>query len=345
MKNSNDKGFQINIYENYPKILTPRFLTHISTQIIGIEEIYPHEKRPKFIKSNREPEVGLIGHIAAGIYISLVLLFIVGLILLILSVILGVSNSLWVNIILPIILIISTAGGLFTFFETIKNSKNERERNKKVHADNLEKYNYNLDKYNTLLLEISSDAFQQKERMKKLSSKLNIIMDKLFRNFEILDENAVKKGISEEYFYKFLKKYSDYNVYKSIKFSFYYPDLVLVKSNLIIILEIDEPYSMDNKEPIHYDSIDKSRDDYFLENDLVVIRFTEEQILEHSFICLEIINQVYISCMNLTTFNKTFSYNMIESPVLSYQEAFDLAYNRTRNSVPERVRKLELLHL
>lgn len=84
--------------------------------------------------------------------------------------------------------------------------------------------------------------------------------------------------------------------FKSLRVSFFYPDLlVLTPRGLMIDVEIDEPYSADSKKPIHaihsLDNNDFGRNQYFTKNNCNVIRFTERQIIRYPEICLRIILQ------------------------------------------------------
>ena len=84
--------------------------------------------------------------------------------------------------------------------------------------------------------------------------------------------------------------------FKSLRVSFFYPDLlVLTPRGLMIDVEIDEPYSADSKKPIHaihsLDNNDFRRNQYFTKYNCSVIRFTERQIIRYPEICLRIILQ------------------------------------------------------
>ncbi|MBE6231185.1 MAG: hypothetical protein E7117_02325 [Bacteroidales bacterium] len=61
----------------------------------------------------------------------------------------------------------------------------------------------------------------------------------------------------------------------------YIPDFVLyqARNNLYIDIEIDEPYDINYRKPIHYiGSNDVNRDNYLISNGWVVIRYSEKQI-------------------------------------------------------------------
>ncbi|WP_461640567.1 hypothetical protein [Labilibaculum euxinus] len=78
----------------------------------------------------------------------------------------------------------------------------------------------------------------------------------------------------------------------------YIPDFILQdnKTNLHIDIEIDEPYSLKSKRPIHYiennKHIDNLRDSYFNKAGWYVVRFTEEQVLKYPKKCCGVIAQL-----------------------------------------------------
>jgi len=108
----------------------------------------------------------------------------------------------------------------------------------------------------------------------------------------------------------------------------YYPDLSIIDENLgfAIDIEIDEPYDMVNKEPIHYisklqqsekrfknrktlDSIqeykscDDFRDECITDSNWIVIRFSEEQVVEYPENCCYFIAKVINEVSNTNTYN------------------------------------------
>jgi hypothetical protein len=70
----------------------------------------------------------------------------------------------------------------------------------------------------------------------------------------------------------------------------YRPDLALFwqKHNLCIDIEIDEPYDIVSRKPIHYmGSSDYLRNLYFVSQGWVVIRFSEKQVVENTADCIK----------------------------------------------------------
>lgn len=116
-----------------------------------------------------------------------------------------------------------------------------------------------------------------------------------------------KSGISEEFFFKHLTKYFGSSIFKNCgimsenipyRADFYYFDK---KYNLHIDIEIDEPYTYDKKEPIHYE--DNDHDNYrnmiFLSHNWIVLRFAEEQVVcQPEECCKFIVNVINEICFD-----------------------------------------------
>lgn len=135
----------------------------------------------------------------------------------------------------------------------------------------------------------------------------------------VVDE-SVRKGISELWFYKKIKEIieprgGEVSIYKkvmifdyfyrqydleSMSTKYYYPDIAITIENLYIDIEIDEPYTMDSKLPIHCIGSDDYRNYYLASNGWEIIRFSEQQIVEHTDKCLETIKKTIDSILNGT---------------------------------------------
>lgn len=336
----------INNTNTYPIVIIPDYIKQASSSKVKFEEVYPNIKRPsapnrKKIDDDKELKI-LIGGIGCGFFFFMGF----GLICLILTnIFFDIKPETWKSYWFPTILTISILIGISTIFAGFKGNNIEMKKSEEEYKKNYPIYLQNLKKYNDLVSNVNSEKFQYRERQKRKTLIFENNRKQIFNNLEILDDNAIKKGISEEFFHRFLVRYSDMTVYKSIKYSYYYPDLILVKNNVITILEIDEPYANETKEPIHFDNTDKNRDDYFISNNFIIIRFTEEQILNFTEECLNIINEIFECCTELKSYSKSDSFIKIETPKLSYQEAFDLAYSNSRKSVPDRIKRLEKKYL
>ena len=129
----------------------------------------------------------------------------------------------------------------------------------------------------------------------------------------VVDE-SVRKGISELWFYKKIKEIieprgGEVSINKkvmifghldleSMSTKFFYPDIAIIIENLYIDVEIDEPYTMDSKLPIHCVGSDDYRNYYLASNGWEIIRFSEQQIVEHTEKCIETIKNTIDFILN-----------------------------------------------
>jgi very-short-patch-repair endonuclease len=124
-----------------------------------------------------------------------------------------------------------------------------------------------------------------------------ILMDKLMA-YETATPSA-QVGVSEAYFKKYLKKYFAQILHPSYQFKIndeyaYSSDFTLILPNGIrSIVEIDEPYHGTDDRPHHCtdDGKDDLRDEFFLQGNWMIIRFSEFQICAYPVECCKVIAQ------------------------------------------------------
>jgi very-short-patch-repair endonuclease len=111
--------------------------------------------------------------------------------------------------------------------------------------------------------------------------------------------SEAKEGVSEKDFYQSLIRIFP-SVTQGVKFdnpNYPYPysaDFILVHSSgLSIDIEIDEPYVGHTKEPHHCidQGKDEIRNEFFISNNWVVIRFSEKQVVKYPYRCCKVIAQ------------------------------------------------------
>lgn len=162
--------------------------------------------------------------------------------------------------------------------------------------------------------------------------------------------DEIKKGLSEEYFSKYLEDYFS-EIYTAVKVpvvgdNAYYPDILLVTDSLYIDIEIDEPYVGSDGTPIHYYStkygvpkiVDEDRNKYMTDHGFEVIRFSEEQIFRYPEECVDYI----VDFVNGVTsgLDKIAPFEHVVRK-WSIEESAKLAYKHYRATyVPPRFRKL-----
>lgn len=167
----------------------------------------------------------------------------------------------------------------------------------KKYDEDCEKYADKRKDYIDTVAEMTSNEYVMNWRRKETD---RCIKDRIKPEFEDLNGDVVKKGRLDDFFANELIL-AGYEVIENVKVpvgnTFYYPDVLVKLENLYIDIEIDEPYSMENGEPIHYlddcnDSIDFDRDVYFNELGYEVIRFAEESVALHYKACIDYIAEV-----------------------------------------------------
>lgn len=132
------------------------------------------------------------------------------------------------------------------------------------------------------------------------------------RNIYLFGQSGLpKKGVTENYFYKFLENYFGKLVTNSFDMRIkFYPDFILIDelNKIKIAIEIDEPYSFELRKPIHLKNSHDYKHSVYGNNGWFVIRFAEEQIVRYPEKCCEEIvnlrNKIIIK-VNLSELSKT----------------------------------------
>jgi hypothetical protein len=120
---------------------------------------------------------------------------------------------------------------------------------------------------------------------------------------------AVLKGKSEESFKKLLQSFFGGHIVSDVTLNnIYFPDILYYDSqfNLMIDIEIDEPYEMDGKRPIHLIGDDTERDNYFLSKNWIVVRFSEKQITLCPNACVKLLSELIKLLTYESIFGKIF---------------------------------------
>jgi len=205
------KDFEINNKGSYPKIITPNYLKDASNFEIRFDEIYPNIKKPYYTEFKTEDnELKIIGGgIGCGFFIFLG----VGLFCLFLSSLINVSTETWKAYWYPTILSLGIIGGITTIILGFRDKEKGRKRQEQLNRTNCEKYLIELEKYNNLLKSVLSIEFQNREKIRRCLKDTKNNKKSIFKSLEILEDGTVKKGITEEFFHKFLVSYSDFKVY------------------------------------------------------------------------------------------------------------------------------------
>ncbi|MEH0156207.1 hypothetical protein V6R21_18805 [Limibacter armeniacum] len=185
-------------------------------------------------------------------------------------------------------------GCAFVFLGTKRKVNNIRRHNehlKELYNREMGVYRKALIHYEKMVKQMISPAEHASYRKKK---KQEVISDTTEPTYL---EREVNRGRAEAEFrdrlgYWFPGKI--YTVFQLGNFEKpYVPDIVYKDhTGLHIDIEIDEPYSVESGEPIHYIGADDRRNRFFLENGWVVMRFSEEQVKRYPDSCCREIGQV-----------------------------------------------------
>ena len=248
------------------------------------------------------------------------------------------------NYMIPIILIIA---GISVFFEQM-NKIETVTYNLKTQISNEEFSNLNIEhekkqsKIKKKNIQLKKEYLLKKKEFD--SKKLNVTVEEsneVYYKFLIPKLKAeskmesFKRGKSELMFLNLLiKTFGNQIKVDNIlgnHLDSYYPDFTFVckKTGLHIDVEIDEPYTLKDKKPIHYiGSNDNKRNKFFLEQNWCVIRFSEKQIVQQPELCIELIKS-FLSAIH----NKSENYeiNLKKDKRWNYEEALVMSYNDSRN--------------
>lgn len=179
-------------------------------------------------------------------------------------------------------------------------------------------YKKRYNRWNKQIDDLKENESKRKQRKEQIELLLKSRQSAEIDTY-VVDE-SVRKGISELWFYKKIKEIieprgGEVSIYKkvmifdyfyrqydleSLSTKYYYPDIAIIIENLYIDVEIDEPYTMDSKLPIHCIGSDDYRNYYLASNGWEIIRFSEQQIVEHTDKCLETIKNTIDSILNGT---------------------------------------------
>jgi len=180
----------------------------------------------------------------------------------------------------------------FTPDNAKKNERLKEEYRRALYSYNIDRQKY-FDNSNNYL------EYTKIERSKNVRKALE-------QTAKVEHENlGVLKGKSEQYFYSCLqdvfpeKIFSDKVAEIFYSGNTYQPDLIYWDSDkkIAIDIEIDEPYELYTRKPIHCikngSEPDAMRDKYFLERlNWIVIRFTEEQVVKYPNDCIAVVSDV-----------------------------------------------------
>ena len=242
------------------------------------------------------------------------------------------------------------------------------------------KYKLKNENYHVLLRQYKKDL--NKYNLNKENQEYrNICIKEYFTNNEVVTDEInqyddVKEGASETFFKAYLKSYlgdnnnfdekgspikmqeglkieyfpelqsdSEYEKYDEIKSYYYYPDIVVTDGKgFYMDIEIDEMYTLDNHNPIHYLEVVLNEDnnqtkrssDYVRNREFtyagwIVIRFSETQIVNKPRECAKAIYDLY----NCIFDYKKFGYYEWPDGLVESKWNFSTSLNNARENTRE----------
>lgn len=230
--------------------------------------------------------------------------------------------------------------------KTIKES-NSQERLR--YKSDLERYEKDLSEY-----ELALSNYQEELNTYLLPQTVRDFRENLLIEYfkrtgkSTIYHNQVRKGISENDLKSYLIKYFSINKInidvfvqkhtnnRRMSTTCYFPDFTYVDklSELCIDIEIDEPYTYIDRQPIHYIDTDKDRNTAFLSMRWIVIRFAEVQVVKYPDRCCKLIAETihtYIPSEELVSqFSGTEDLPLVAQ--WNYNEALDMASNSYRTT-------------
>lgn len=175
----------------------------------------------------------------------------------------------------------------------------------RINAKRVEKYNRQMEVY-------KKELAAYKKQIKHILSSTEMCnfrrkeKERLLKQTRLgqLLSHDVKKGKFEKTFKDLLDNKWGRFISDELEFPLpngraYVPDFAYVdaETGLSIDIEIDEPYSLPEKEPIHYVGEDMVRNSFFTDKGWFVVRFAEQQIAECPAACVlyleSVIHHIY----------------------------------------------------
>ena len=177
----------------------------------------------------------------------------------------------------------------------------DEEEDREINQHRLDKYQLELVKYNEALIEYKTKVSEVllESNIQKFRDDYKIKLLNITLKASNLSRD-VQKGRYELSFKTKLIETFGHRIFENMEISInnqfysYVPDFVYLdnQTGLSIDIEIDEPYSLPSKIPIHYIGADDYRNKTFIQNGWFVIRFAEIQIAQYSKECIEYIKNV-----------------------------------------------------
>jgi len=172
----------------------------------------------------------------------------------------------------------------------------------------------------------------------RATAKYELFLKKIKPNISFIKTtHNSSKGKTEIYFLEKLhKKFGEQikvDLFSETGKNSYLPDFLFIckKTGICIDIEIDEPYSVDSGKPIHHDrSNDSIRNNYFNDLNVIVVRFSEKQVIENPEKCIDLLNDIRLSFIEQTNFE--YYHSVPKEKLWTYEQSLIYANNNYRNT-------------
>ena len=210
------------------------------------------------------------------------------------------------------------------------------------------KYDDEVRKYPRLLQSHQQAKREHEQQIKHIHSHENIASYRKLELLRILRQtkpndggnSKAQAGFSEAKFYAYLNHYFKDKVKRGLTLNIpnfkhhYSPDFVYIDRavNLYIDIEIDEPYAFNSKVPTHFvgASKDANRNNFFLNKNWLVIRFSEEQVVRYPQSCCKAIAKVIANILGDNLYLSQFAMVADLEPMKQWTES-EAVYMADRN--------------
>ncbi len=330
--------------KSFPKIIYPNYFNSVIDKKVTLNEIYPNLRKPTTPDKPKEEDYLLRG-ILLFLGLSFLLLIFYTIFIGPIFALSGLEDTpvwkkyhLLIQLLPPLLVALFLSLRLISVYRKAERSKIEEYFRK------LEYNKRELKDYNYKESQLTNPEIILPFRKRKLLNEIEKSRDIVFKRADIL-VNERKQSLdvksSVGFFNDYLCRYTKYSNYKNIKISSYSTDIVILdnSSGLFINIEIDEPYDLKTKKPTHYDDIDDRRNEALRVLGFLIIRFTENQVVNYPEYCVYIIGEVIKSILSLLIIKLTEIDYLVDhsEPAWSYEDGFNLAYKNSRADIQERI--------
>jgi len=201
-------------------------------------------------------------------------------------------------------------------------------------------------RYEQALKKYKRDRRLFSEYSNHISDCLEKIIAMLWRNcvtahpvIDRLDEQTEElpqRGYSEDILLIALQARLGDCLYRDCRVGNYYPDIIVdIDGKYFIDIEIDEPYAYDSHEAIHYIGCgDEERNNYFIDNNWMVVRFSESQVRCMRDRCVDIVDALakFIKSGDTNNLTKVWKWELeLKVKRWTYKEAKEMSEKNTRD--------------